>query len=312
MRIDVAVPTYNCARWLDAFMESMLAQDFQGWRIITRDDGSQDNTIELVAAWKERLGERMSVIPNLSKVNMGAVRSYDVLLAATTSPKVMMGDPDDIWLPNKISLTVKAMEEAESMKGVDIPIIISTDAKMVDDNLKEIAGSFWLWSKYNPKYVTSFPRMLVEHPGLCATMMVNRSALDMALPFSGALCQDWWLILVGCAFGYVKLLPEKTILYRRHDANDSQIPLSVNFSKSVLQGIPFLHYRTNLILSQASKQAEVFLERFGDGLSSRNVAALEAVSKLQKLAPLSRRIAVVRNHLWFSSYIKNIGMMVFL
>lgn len=171
--IDIAVPTYNCARWIDEFMESLVIQDYTNWRIITRDDGSKDDTVALVAAWKERLGARMEIIENLEETNLGAVGNYDRLLQNCNASLVMMGDPDDVWKPGKITLVLNAMLEAERTYGSELPIIICTDAEMVDANLKPISPSFWKWTQVRSEFLSVVPRMLMENPALGATMIIN-------------------------------------------------------------------------------------------------------------------------------------------
>ena len=78
MTIDIAVPTYNCALWIDVFVQSVLAQDEPNWRIITRDDGSNDDTAACISRWAEKLGERLLCLPNKTKENLGPVGNYNL------------------------------------------------------------------------------------------------------------------------------------------------------------------------------------------------------------------------------------------
>src|SRR5689334_14259340 len=100
MLIDIAVPTYNCATWLDTFLESIVSQDSQDWRILTRDDGSTDATLATIAAWKTRLGDRLVILAD-GEGNLGPVGNYDAVLRLSRAPIIMLADPDDLWLPGK-------------------------------------------------------------------------------------------------------------------------------------------------------------------------------------------------------------------
>ena len=135
---DIAFPCYNAARWIDGFFETLLAFDDQRWRVIARDDGSSDDTAAMLAAWRQRLGPRMVLLDEPSG-NLGIIGNYNAVLAATSAPWILAADPDDVWLPNRIQTTLNALAAAEAASGSDTPIIVCTDAEVVDSNLKALA-----------------------------------------------------------------------------------------------------------------------------------------------------------------------------
>jgi glycosyltransferase involved in cell wall biosynthesis len=62
MTIEIAVPTYNAAAWLDDFLVSVESQSVANWRIIARDDNSRDDTPSMLESWQRRFGERMTIL----------------------------------------------------------------------------------------------------------------------------------------------------------------------------------------------------------------------------------------------------------
>jgi glycosyltransferase involved in cell wall biosynthesis len=312
MTIDVVVPTYNCSQWIDDFMGSLLKQDYNTWRVITRDDGSTDDTVERVLAWSKRLGNKMVVVSNPDKLNLGPVGSYNLLLEASTAQWTMLADPDDIWKKTKISLTYKAMVEAEQIDGSKKPIVIFTDAEVIDDHGQPLAESYWKWSRLKPELSSFLHRMIVESAALSSTMMINRAAINLALPIVGSYAfQDWWLALVACAFGRVIHLKEKTISYRRHSSNDSEVPLTAS-SIGIVRNVFVARQRVEKLLRELAPQATGFLQRFRTKLSLSDVAALEAAARLPSSNFLMRRWLVINHRLWFASPIKNIGIIILL
>ena len=312
MTIDIAVPIYNCAKWLDAFFESLLGQDDSDWHMIARDDGSGDDSIAIAQAWRQRLGARMTVIDNPSRNNLGPVGSYNVLLEACTSDLVMLADPDDVWKPNKISLSRAAMSGMEAKYGREIPLVLFTDAEVIDEQGSQFASSYWKWSGMDQRLCIHFRRMLVESAAISSTMLVNRAALRLALPITGSFSlQDWWIALVACAFGKIAYLNEKTVFYRRHSANDSVAPMTRSLS-STLGNLFLAKRRVNALLEKLSPHAAAFLARFGDRLSPTDLMALKAAAGLQRANPIVRRLAIARHGLWFASPLKNAGLMVLL
>ena len=304
---DIAVPTYNSAAWLDTFFDSVLNQDFEDWRIIARDDASRDNTGELLTRWKARLGERLVILDGSGRSNLGMVGNYNAVLSRTTAPWVMLADPDDVWLPGKVSKSLQAMQAAERACSGDVAVVVCSDATVVDDNLRTIAPSYWRWSMQEPALLSTFHRTIVESAALTSTMMVNRALLNLALPMTGASCPDWWLALYASAFGKVIYSTECTVLYRRHSANDSLTPATSSITGAITANP---RRRVERLIRQYAPQAGVFLQRFGDKLSPSDTAALRAAQSLPSLDFIARRCAIIRHNLWFASPVKNLGLML--
>jgi hypothetical protein len=311
--VDIAMPTYNCAAWLGQAVESILAQDFTAWRLIVRDDRSADDTGRRLADWQARLEERMTTLPDSGARNLGVTGNYNAVLAAATTSWVMSADPDDVWLPGKIPRTCQAMRRAEAEFGATTPIAICTDAAVVDGAGRTIAPSYWRWSRLGLTRIGEAPRVAMESVALGSTMMMNRALLDAALPIPDAApYQDWWLALVAAAFGRLIPLPERTILYRRHGCNETADPYSSALGSALRRTVTApgaARRRLRKVVAQSSAIAGAFVERYRSRLDARDVVALECLAKLFSLGPLERRTTLWQRDLWFSSRIKNLGLL---
>jgi len=310
--IDIAVTAYNCAPWIDAFFESVLAQDFTDWRVVARDDASADGTAARLVWWQSRLSDRMIIVDGPGPGNLGMVGNYDAVLAATKAPFVMFADPDDVWQPGKITQTYRAICEAEAVSGARTPVLVCTDAQVVNQYLQLMDKSYWRWAHVNPDLADNLHRLAVESPVLAP--MVNRALLQLALPLTGAAaCPDWWPALVAGAFGQIVRLPATTFLYRRHPANDSADPFGSTVAGAIRRTLADFgepRRRVKLLLRQLAPQAGAFAARFRDRLQPRDLAAFEAAARLPSLGALARRWAVIRYDLWFSSPLKNVGFLL--
>ena len=202
--------------------------------------------------------------------NLGLIGNYDAVLSAATADWVLTADPDDVWLPARLPLTLAALKRTEAECGAGVPVAVCTDAMVVDGELNPVAGSFWRWSKAKPLTVPSLPRMAMDSIALGSTMAVNRALLEKALPLpDGAAYQDWWMALVAVAFGRFVALPEVTIKYRRHGENATKDPLSVTLGRRLAQvsgAVAAVRARLDYLLRQAGKQAGVFASRYEDTL----------------------------------------------
>jgi len=100
--IDIAIPAYNCAAWLDDLIESTSSK--------TSTTGASLRammplpTVLPLASWKQRLGVRMMIVDGSGRRNLGPVGNYNAILSATTSHWIVLADSDDVWRPGKMAL----------------------------------------------------------------------------------------------------------------------------------------------------------------------------------------------------------------
>ncbi|MCB8828915.1 glycosyltransferase, partial [Escherichia coli] len=84
---------------------SIQKQTMQNWRLLVRDDGSTDNTIDILESFA--LTDKRILFLKDNKGNLGVVRSFEQLLYYSTANYIMFVDQDDVWLPNKIEHTLQ-------------------------------------------------------------------------------------------------------------------------------------------------------------------------------------------------------------
>jgi hypothetical protein len=193
--------------------------------------------------------------------------------------------------------------------------MVFTDAKVVDEQLQPVADSYWRWSGANLTAADVFSRLVVDSPALSSTIIVNRALVNLALPMKGAAYADWWMMLVATAFGKGVKLDERTILYRRHSANATSEPYSATFKgamRRVLATPRSTRQKVDYLLRQFASQAGAFAQRFQHTLSTADLAALQAASRLPRVGALGRRWSVLRHGLWLGSPFKNAGLILFL
>jgi glycosyltransferase involved in cell wall biosynthesis len=94
-KVSVVVPCYKQAQYLDECLESVLNQSFQFWDCIIVDDGSPDNTIEVVRRWME-LDKRFKLI---SINNSGVSNARNVGIKSSDAALVLPLDGDDKIAP---------------------------------------------------------------------------------------------------------------------------------------------------------------------------------------------------------------------
>ncbi|MGE0736606.1 MAG: glycosyltransferase family 2 protein [Alphaproteobacteria bacterium] len=111
--ISVILPTFNRASTLMRAVGSVLDQDYRAFELIIVDDGSTDQTDELVSGLDD---SRVSVIRQ--PVNYGQSRARNIGILKAKGAVVAFQDSDDEWLPGKLKLQALAMAEAGPDVGV--------------------------------------------------------------------------------------------------------------------------------------------------------------------------------------------------
>lgn len=100
---SVIIPAYNAAAYVAEAVDSVLAQDYPEVEIVVVNDGSKDNTLEVLRGY----GDRIRVI---DQANAGPPKARNAGLAAVRGEFVAFLDADDIWLPGKLSTQIAHLQ----------------------------------------------------------------------------------------------------------------------------------------------------------------------------------------------------------
>jgi glycosyltransferase involved in cell wall biosynthesis len=218
--VDILLATYNGARYLPAQLDSLLRQTYTQWRVLAHDDGSTDDTLQILRHYASRHPERIVLVHD--EILCGsACNNFAHLLGLAEANYVAFCDQDDVWLPQKLQLSMAQLRAAEQESNAQTPLAVFTDLMVVDEGLVELAPSFWAFQGLSPSLAQSLSNLAVRNCVTGCTMVMNRAAVTASLPvLPSAYMHDWWCALSVLAQGG-KVVPcrQATVLYRQHGGN---------------------------------------------------------------------------------------------
>ncbi len=213
-RVSVIIPTYNRRDLVQLTIDSALAQTFTDSEIIVVDDGSTDNTGEMLRARYD------SQIRYEYQTNQGESAARNRALQLAQGEYIALLDSDDLWFPDKIEKEVRRLD-AEPQAG-----LVFCEAWLIDAAGERLADRPE-GQGVTPDDLSLEKMVFVNQIGGPSTTLIRRSTLDAVGGFDSEIRfgEDWdvWLqMLVRCY--HVAYLPEPLTCIRRHRGTQCYYP----------------------------------------------------------------------------------------
>jgi glycosyltransferase involved in cell wall biosynthesis len=113
-KVSVILPTYNRANSIGRAIDSVQKQLFSDWELIISDDGSEDDTIEVVKHYSA-LDPRIKIV--CSDKNLGVGHARNMAAQRAIGKYLAFIDSDDKWLPEKLKKQVSLMDSLDDTWG---------------------------------------------------------------------------------------------------------------------------------------------------------------------------------------------------
>lgn len=172
--VDILMATYNGTLYIKDQINSILYQSFKNWRLIIRDDGSSDGTLDILQHYA-RLDSRIIVCDD-DLGNLGVFGNFMELIKLSDSKYVMLADQDDLWINDKVETSLSFIKEKE--RGI-VPILVFANSILTDDSLTKKYGY-----NYNMTEPPSLHNFLFYNAGYQGSGMIFNDYLRMKIfPF---------------------------------------------------------------------------------------------------------------------------------
>ena len=206
--------TYNGSRYIRGQVDSILSQLTEEDELVISDDGSKDETLDIILAFND---SRIKIYHNLGK--HGVVPNFENALKHSLGDIIFFSDQDDVWEANKIKVCV------EELKDVDLVV---HNSKVGYEDGSHHGDDFFMLRHSG----SGFWKNLLRNSFVGCCMAFRKEIKEYVLPFpKHILWHDMWIGLMVEKHGKTKFINDKLLYYRRHGDNASATSEVSTFSK---------------------------------------------------------------------------------
>ncbi len=229
MRISVAICTYNGAQYLEDQLESLLTQVRLPDEVLICDDGSNDNTRNILQVFASQAPFETHI--HFNETTLGSTKNFEKAICLCSGDIIALSDQDDVWHTQKLVRIEQAFLQNPHIGG------IFTNADVVDENLRSLVFSLWDVIHFSKKEQMLMQKgkalevLLKKHVVVTgATLAFRSSWKDVLVPIPPCWVHDAWLALGIAMFSNISIIPENLISYRQHGNNQiGALPKGIRF-----------------------------------------------------------------------------------
>ena len=277
--VSVVIPTFNCAAYIGAAIESALGQTHRPHEILVVDDGSTDGTEAVVATFGTR-------VRYLRQANGGVAAARNTGLREASGDAIAFLDADDFWEPDKLAVQLAVFA---ACPDVDL---VCADFSLVSERGEErqrsyVKGKYRVFRSYGLDWPDIFPARLELADGACvyhgrplpslflgnfvntSSVLLRRRAVERAGEFSATLRtqEDYEYWLRVAAGGGVAYVDRPLLAFRRREGQLTAADQYVRLTEDML---------TVVLAMAPAARGVMTTARISDRICERAVAVAKA------------------------------------
>jgi glycosyltransferase involved in cell wall biosynthesis len=295
-KIAILLGTLNGAKFLPAQLASFTAQTHQDWRLFASDDGSRDETSEILSQFQNALGSPRVDIRNGPRQGFFANFLSLIRDPAIRADYFAYSDQDDIWEPEKFARALDWLQNVPSR----VPALFGSRTCLIDKDGRE----FGLSPLFRRE--PAFRNALVQNIAGGNTMVFNAAAREYLMVGNVSLNlpgHDWWTYLVTTAVGgQVHYDPTPLVRYRVHPQNIMGSNAGLRNHSRRLHMIARGRFRYWIDLNIAA------LKPLRDRMTPQNRDLFDLFSEVRDRPFITRQIGFLKTGIYRQTPLGNLGL----
>ncbi|NMF62221.1 glycosyltransferase family 2 protein [Brasilonema octagenarum] len=243
--VSVLISNYNYARYIGETLESVLCQTYPHFEAIVCDDGSSDNSCEVIETYVQK-DPRIKLI---RKQNGGIASGLNAAYQQSKGEIVCILDADDLWMPTKLQRVVEKLK-SQSKCGFVIHNVIQIDGQ--GKNIKPTPMMKQLASGWMAPDVLENGGFIENLPPASA-LSIRREIASLIFPINEAMKRhvDGLIIFLALLVTEVRAVPEVLNKFRLHGANTTSLaPITVDSMERSLSALEHIHQEQKQLLKK--------------------------------------------------------------
>lgn len=258
--------TYNGEKYLKEQLDSLVKQDLLPTKIIIRDDGSNDDTVNLL----EDYASKYSFIEYYCGKNIGPAKSFfELINKCEDYDYYALCDQDDVWFKDKLSSAINILEKQDN----NVPLLYAGRFILTDEKLNSLNSNVSKLYSFN-----DFAHSLIYHTAPGCTFVFNNEARKQIIKYDVnkeyCVIHDAIIHKVVTMFGLMILDEEPHMYYRQHKNNV--------YGLTAKKTTEFFHRINNFlngtVRNYRSNTAKSLLNVYGNECSKENNHLLDIVA----------------------------------
>lgn len=216
--VSMLIPSFNHGHYVQASIESIIAQDYKNIELIIIDDGSTDDSVLKIESMAPMCTTRFTRFEFRSRANKGVTATLNEALEWSRGTYFAGIASDDVLHVNKTSFLLSQLERDENLAGVFGGCEFIDQTGSVVGQLSPLPGYYTFDDIIARKHVIVAPCQLLR----------LKLVKEVGCYPVGLYVEDWYMWLSLTKSGYkLKVVPDQLVQYRQHDFNVSKNALKM-------------------------------------------------------------------------------------
>lgn len=213
--------------WLEEQLRSLNEQTYPNLRLYVRDDCSPTVPFAEIERLVQECIHTFPYEIARNGENLGSNLTFQRLTQEAEGKYFAYCDQDDVWLPEKLEVLQKELENSGTL-------LVCSDMYIIDGEGKQIVDSITKVRRHHKFHSGTglVEGLLISNFVTGCTMLVESAAAKAAIPFCPHMVHDHYIALCCAAAGSILSVPRPLIRYRIHEGNQTGLMAGVTDKKS--------------------------------------------------------------------------------